>query len=158
MFSQKLIEKYEKQVDAIIPYCLFFLLIIISIDLFFYEFAVKNHTLFVIFEIQVIIVFVIDLSFKYMKLHNMPLFLKKYWFDIVLIFPFFLFFRFIEELFSIVKITESLEKSQQVLHSSVEIQKELKILFNNEKILLRGVRMLRILKYLPYAHRHHLSY
>lgn len=100
---KKWIHKIEKIVDTVIPYCLFALLIILILELGFDTF-INNKGLIIIIDIVdyiIVLIFVSDLIFKYIRVHNIPKFLRNYWIEIIAIFPFFLTFRLTELAFGI---------------------------------------------------------
>ncbi|MBU0461570.1 MAG: hypothetical protein KJ574_03205 [Nanoarchaeota archaeon] len=85
--------RIEVWVDKLIPYMLIVLLIIIVLEIFFKEIAEHYHIYIAIADGAVITVFVLDLIFKYIRIRNIPKFLKTCWLDILAVFPFFIFFR-----------------------------------------------------------------
>jgi len=116
--------KLEVIVDRVIPYMLVLLLVIIVLEIFFADLVKPYHYLIEIADALVILTFAVDLYFKYMRVRNIPRFLKKYWLDIIAIFPFFLIFRLVEEiiLFS-TAAQEGFLTGQKVLHEGVEAEK-----------------------------------
>lgn len=90
------LHKIEVLIDKIIPPLLAALLILIIGQLFFFrqfEFYGKYSDWFDWF---VILVFAVDLGFKYERIRKMPAFLEKYWLEIIATLPFFLLFRIVE--------------------------------------------------------------
>ncbi len=140
--------KIEVIVDKAIPPCLILLLVVIVLDLGFHEFVEKHHLhpYIVAADYFVITVFVIDLIFKWMRTRHIPMFLRKYWLDILAVFPFFLLFRVFElaaGAFSFV-VSESTQTAQSILHSGLEVEKEgAKILREGEKFVKEGSRVAR---------------
>ncbi|MGV8171168.1 MAG: hypothetical protein ACP5OA_00570 [Candidatus Woesearchaeota archaeon] len=137
--------KLEFIVDAIIPYCLVLLIIILILELGFHNF-VKEHGLLVTINIAdyfIIFIFVLDLIFKYIRVHDIPLFLKRYWLEIIAVFPFFLFFRLAELAFGITEISESVKTAQSITHSTTELEKEIAVVSEGEKALRGGESVLK---------------
>jgi len=164
------IHKIEKVVDHIIPYMLLLLLVIIILEIFFKEFVEHHHLhpYILVADYIVIAVFVADLIFKWIRIRNVPKFLKRCWLDILAVFPFFLFFRAFEAMAGVgAGLTETSSAIQKVLHEGVEIEKEgAKVLEVIEKEGARagkvtrsarftkffriGTRMPRFLKAIPF--------
>lgn len=159
--------KFELFINFLIPYSVLILLFIIIIDFFYFDIASKYHTLILILDNLIILVFLIDLIFKYLHLLNFKLFVRDYWLDILVIFPFFLFFRAIEEVLLYFKVSESVKATQNILHSGLEIQKEVNLMadeINTSSKFAKYIksikffsRMLRLLKLIPYEKRRILS-
>lgn len=116
--------KVELFVDHLIPLCLVVLFIIIIVEFFFHELAYEIHGLIVVGDVFVVGVFTIDLVFKYIRVRNVPAFLRRYWLDIIAIFPFYLFFRLIDMFLAALPLSESLKSAQMVLHEGLEVEKE----------------------------------
>ena len=140
--------KIEVIVDKLIPPALILLLAIIVMDLGFHNFVEQHHLeLYIIaVDYSIIALFVLDLVFKYMRTRHIPLFLRKYWLDILAVFPFFLLFRLIElaaGAFSFA-VSESAQTLQAVLHEGLEVEKEgAKLLKEAEKLATQGSRVAR---------------
>lgn len=140
--------KLEKLVDHIIPYMLILLLVIIILEIFFKEFVEHNHLhpYIVAADYVVIAVFVADLIFKWIRIRNVKLFLKKAWLDIIAVFPFFIFFRAFEAVAGVfaLEFGEAATTVQKVLHEGVEVEKEgAKVLEAIEKEGARAGRVTR---------------
>lgn len=120
--------KIEVVVDKLIPSCLVILLVIIIIELGF-EGLVEHyslHTPIMIADGFVVGVFVADLIFKYIRTRKIKEFAKKYWLDILAVFPFFLVFRVFEAAagaFSAATM-EGTQTAQKILHEGLEVEKE----------------------------------
>lgn len=118
---QKSLKKLEELIDWLIPYCLILLLGIIIIEIFFYDTATLYHTQVQYADYFIVLVFVIDLIYKWFHVRKIPKFIKNYWLDILAVFPFFLIFRLFEELGAVFQIGQT---GQQILHEGLEIEKE----------------------------------
>ena len=110
----------EKFVDKSIPYLVVVLLILIIGEFTKYELINKYDYEVLLIDYFIVIVFVIDLCFKYYRIRDYKLFIKKYWLDILAVFPFFLLFRLIEEIALFFSIS-SFGESQKLLHTSLEL-------------------------------------
>lgn len=116
--------KIEKIVDWAIFPCLILLLGIIIVEIFYRDFAHYYHIEIVLADTFIILVFVADLVFKYIRMRNVPMFLRRYWLDILAVFPFYLFFRMIEIFLAFMPISESFKSIQMILHEGLEVEKE----------------------------------
>jgi len=127
--------KLEYLTDKIIPYLVFILLILIILDFFYHEKTIPYENEILLLDYFIVIIFIIDLSFKYYRVKNAKLFLKKYWIDIIAVFPFFLLFRLVEEVLILTRIRESLIESQKIIHSGVEVGRIAREIQEEERIL-----------------------
>ncbi|MFC2174855.1 hypothetical protein ACFLQ2_03205 [archaeon] len=129
-------KKMEKLVDQAIPPALVLLLIIIIAEIFFHD-EVKPYSLYIeIADMLVIALFVVDLAFKYHRLPKPRPFVKKYWLDILAVFPFYLAFRLIEIVAAFGKMERYFHLVQDILHGGVE----------TERIAARGEKFTKFLK------------
>ena len=115
-------ETVEKVNSKLIPPALILLLGVIIFELFLH---VENHTIELIVEIAdyfIIAVFVIDLIFLAIKAKSTKFFFKSYWLDILAIFPFIIFSKFIGGVFKLFATTEVVV-GQAILHESLEVSK-----------------------------------
>jgi len=117
------LHRIEVIVDKAIPYLVLVLLFIIIGEFAFHDW-INQYKLYVHIADYIIIgAFVIDLAFKFYRVRNVKIFLKKYWLEVIAVFPFILVFRLFEEIALIFRFTEPLEQSQRVLHGVTEIGK-----------------------------------
>jgi hypothetical protein len=116
--------KLEVIVDKAISPCLIVLLFIIVLDLGFKDMveAYNLHTPIIVIDYMIISIFVIDLIFKYLRVKDVPTFFKKYWLDILAVFPFFLLFRTYELFFGATVLSEGAQTAQAVVHEGVKIE------------------------------------
>ena len=122
---KKWIHFVEVFVDKIIPLLLLVLLGILVIEIFFHELAVKYHLYIEIADYFIILGFILDLIFKYLRIKNIPKFLKSSWLEIIAIFPFFLVFRLFESaalFFS--GAGETASSAQKAVHIGIGVEKE----------------------------------
>ena len=147
---KKWLIRTEHVVDRIIPLVLLILLVILILEFFFSEAIINYHTYVEVIDYFIILIFVVDLGFKYNKIRNIPLFVKKYWLEIIATIPFFLVFRFFEglaRLFGLVE--ETAREGQKALHAGVEISREFsKVGLEAEEVakLSRSERFIRFLR------------
>ena len=114
----------EKLIDKLVWFAIVALFFIIIIELFFHDFADTYHTAILILDYFVIGIFVTDLIFKYIRIRNIKKFLRSSWLDIIAIFPFFVFFRFLEPFIFLTGISGEIKEIQLIFHESLEISKE----------------------------------
>lgn len=110
-------------VDRAIPYILLLLLFIIIGEFAFHNFINKYRLSVNIADYVILGFFVIDLAFKFYRVRNVKLFLKKYWLEVIAVFPFVLVFRLFEEIFILLRFTVPLEEGQKVIHAVSEAGK-----------------------------------
>jgi len=131
------LHKVEYWVDKLIPYSLVLLLVVIILELFFTDFVHHNHLEGTLANIDagIILLFLMDLYFKWIRIRKIPKFLRRCWLDIIAVFPFILFFRLLEEVINIARFGDIFKKVQSVLHETVEVEKEVtKIAQSAEKM------------------------
>jgi hypothetical protein len=168
----KTLHKIELFVDWVIPYTLLVLFGMIIAEAAYHE-QVKPYELYIdILDYTIISIFIIDLIFKYMKLRNIPLFLKKHWLEVLSIFPFYLLFRVFEGVYLSAGLSRLIEQPQALLHGGIEVSEtELRLIKEAEsagKISRTGIflklikplqRLPRFLKVIPYfekpTEKHH---
>ena len=139
------LHRIEVIVDKAIPYLVFILLFIIVGEFTSHDFMEQYRVYVTIADYVIIATFLIDLAFKFYRVRNVKLFLKKYWLEVIAVFPFILVFRLFEEVALILRLTEPLEQSQKVLHGVTEIGRlgdEQKIIRELQE-LERGTRAFR---------------
>ena len=117
--------KIELLVDKSIPYCLIVLTVIVLGELFFHAYVMPYEFYFSIADGIIVAIFTLDLIFKYVRMKNFPLFFKKYWLEIIAIFPTFLVLRMIESFVPIENLGETVQK---FFHETLAIEQEGKIL------------------------------
>ena len=103
-----ILKRLEHLTDRIIPYMLVVLAIILIAEFFFKDIAFVYHNIITTADLIIIFSFSLDLAFKFNRVRKVKLFLKKYWLDIIAVFPFFLFFRLVEEVFVIFRLSPEL--------------------------------------------------
>ena len=170
------LHKLEIITDKSIPWLVLLLLGVIVAELGFHERAAPYRAYLDTIDYVVIAVFVVDLAFKYNRVRRVPKFIRLYWLDILVVFPFFLVFRLIENFLVLLLSTETIVETQRIAHVGVEIEKETSklireaenvgkvsrsraILLLSERVpQLRAIlRAPRLLKILPFYEkpRHH---
>lgn len=150
-------EKCEHITEKLIPWMLLLLIIILVLELGFSDFVHAHHleTYLKWGDWLVVFVFCIDVIFKYLQIKPFKQFLIKSWLDILAVFPFVLFFRFIELFIGAMAASEILKTIQSGLHTVVEVEKEtVKVVQEVEKLskmqrfqrVLRGARFTRFIR------------
>ncbi|RME78514.1 hypothetical protein D6774_00920 [Candidatus Woesearchaeota archaeon] len=120
-----LLRKLERIVDDLIWPALIVLLVIIIVELGFPHLADKWESLIHVADNSIILLFTVDLAFKWYRTRKLKKFLRKYWLDILAVFPFFLLFRTIEGIRALLgNSLEIGERTQRVLHGGIELEKE----------------------------------
>ena len=113
------LHRLEWFIDKAIAPMLIALLVIIAGEIFLGEHFEAYHTYADYFDMLIISIFAIDLSFKFNRVRKIPEFVKKYWLEIFATIPFFLIFRFTEFL----GLRIFIERGQEVAHEVPELQK-----------------------------------
>ena len=144
-----IIHHMELKVEKLVPYALALLMVILVLDIFFKEIAHHYHSYIIAADCIVIGVFVIDLVFKYIHSRTNKGFVRKYWLDIIAVFPFVLIFRIFEEIMFITRI-EGLGSAQGVLHTSVEVEREVVKATQLEKEASKAVGVSRSARFARY--------
>jgi len=121
-----LLKKLEHLTDRIIPYLLILLTIIIVLEFGFKHIAEQYNLHITIADYTIIFFFVLDLAYKYNRVRQFKPFVKKFWLDIIAVFPFFLVFRIVEELFLLLSVSQDVAEGQKFLHFGLEAEKIVK--------------------------------
>ena len=113
------LHKIEVLVDRLIPPILAALLIVVVGEIFFtHQFELyKRYADW--FDGFVVLVFAVDLWFKYSRIRKLHQFVKKYWMEIFATIPFFLIFRVLE----FFKISDLIQTGQAFAHEQSVAQK-----------------------------------
>ena len=118
------LHKVEVIVDKSIPYILVILLFLIIGEIF-YAHQIEPYGFFVsVVDNIVILIFMIDLAFKYMRTRYFPDFFRKHWLEIIAVLPASLFVRLIERFIPV----STFEISQSIVHEATEIKREEKLI------------------------------
>ncbi len=118
-----LVLKAEELVDRSIPFLVLLLLAIIVAELFFSHEAEPYHAYVELADWLIIGVFTLDLVFKYNRVRDVPDFIRRYWIDILAVFPFYLAFRVLDEAILIAGVAEAMEGTQPLFHEATELEK-----------------------------------
>lgn len=111
-------------IDRLVPIAVLVLLGIIILEFFFAERADSYYVYIKIADYTVLGIFILDLIFKYLRIRNIPNFLKTCWLDIIAVFPFFLLFRVFESFLIFTELPKEVRQFQLVFHEGVELSKE----------------------------------
>lgn len=166
MDKKELMGKIELFIDRIIPHLVFIIFVMLIIELVYY----KNIEPYLVYinttDYFIIFVFWVDLMFKYNKVRVIPLFLRKYWIDLLAVFPFFLVFRLFQSVYSVAIMPQLLSEPQKLIHDTVVLEREgMRLVRAAEKteklsrtrLLLRFAKPLaripRLVKIVPYFER-----
>lgn len=110
------LHRLEVLTDRIIPYSLIVLFILIIAELFFYE-AVRPYERYIdLADYTIILIFLVDLGFKYNRARNIKGFLKGSWLDIIAVMPAFLVLAMTEVVASLAR----LDVVADTIHSTLE--------------------------------------
>lgn len=118
------LKKLEVIADRLIPYLLLLLVFIIIIDIFYKDVAEMYKFQIGLLDGFIVGVFLTDLIFKFIRTKNFPDFIKKYWLEILAVFPFYLLFRALELTFGFLELSGIIKQSQNIFHSGIELEKE----------------------------------
>jgi hypothetical protein len=119
---KRLLESVENVVDHFIPYALVVLALIIIGELFYAEELAPFEFWIGVADAFVIIVFLVDLGFKFSRTRQVGPFVRRYWLDIVAVFPFYLAFRLFEEAVFIAGLAERLRQVQALVHETLGVE------------------------------------
>src|SRR3989338_7540161 len=120
---KKRLEIIEHYNSKLIPLAIICLLGIIVIELFIH---IENHNIELavhIVDYIVISIFAIDLFFLALKAKTTSFFFKRYWLDVLAIFPFGLLFKSVERITQGVIATERIVIGQAIAHETIEVKK-----------------------------------
>ncbi|MBI2147836.1 ion transporter [Candidatus Woesearchaeota archaeon] len=121
----KLLIQIERLVDRLLFPALLILLVIIVLELFFHKMVAPYQHVVDIIDSAIIIIFVIDLGFKFHRARTIKGFLREHWLEIIAVIPFFLVFRVVEGLGQIFGVLgETTKEGQQVVHVGTEFVRE----------------------------------
>lgn len=118
----KFSEKLERFVDKTIPYLIVILFGIVIIDVFYHDLSLKYANIILALDAIIIAFFTTDLIFKYLRVRNIPRFLRLYWIDIIAVFPFFLALRLFEEILLLSE--SSISALRNVFHAGLIFEEE----------------------------------
>lgn len=155
-------ERLEHYNSLLVPYAVALLLILIILELFIHP-QNKAALIFIeIFDLLVLIVFVIDLSFLAIKAKSTSFFFKHYWLDLLVLFPFGLFFAVTARLARTAFFAERFLVGQTLVHEGLEVRKGVSILARTgrlakiSRIIARIFRfILRTDIFLRFHQKHH---
>ncbi|MBS3135174.1 hypothetical protein J4406_02295 [Candidatus Woesearchaeota archaeon] len=142
---RKWLHNLEIFFDRAIPYVILLLIFIIVGEFAFHNFMNKYRLYVSLADYVIVGFFIIDLGFKFYRVRNVKLFFKKYWLEVIAVFPFVLVFRLFEELALLLRFTEPLEQGQKVLHGiteGIQLGEEQKIIRELQE-LEKGTRTFR---------------
>ena len=92
--------KFERIIDGLIPLAILLIIIVTVADIFFSKKLQYYYVVIDLIDLFIVFIFSMDLIFKLEHAKSVPSFLRKYWFYIVAIFPFFLVFRIFQRFYN----------------------------------------------------------
>ena len=101
---KKWAHKIEVMVDHLIPYALVILLVLIILEVFYYDVVEPYHLYIEIGDFTIIFIFIVDLGFKYVRAKSIPKFFRESWLDIIAVLPAFIMLRLLEVFATISRI------------------------------------------------------
>jgi hypothetical protein len=113
----------EDLVDKSVPYLVALLLVVIIVDFGFPAYAEEHRALVDAVDWFVIGMFTLDLAFKFNRIRDIPEFVRRYWLDILAVFPFYLMFRFVDEAIFITGASELVRGAQPLFHEATQLEK-----------------------------------
>ncbi|MBI2151125.1 hypothetical protein HYU21_00140 [Candidatus Woesearchaeota archaeon] len=141
-------ERLEHYNSQLVPYAVALLLVLIFIELVVHPQNKAAVIIIEIFDLLVLMVFVIDLSFLAIKAKTTSFFFKHYWLDLLVLFPFGLFFAITARLARTAFFAESFLMGQTVAHEGLEVRKGVSALARTgrlaklSRIIARGFRFI----------------
>ncbi|MBS3111479.1 hypothetical protein J4435_05280 [Candidatus Woesearchaeota archaeon] len=90
------LHKVEHIVDRLIPFSLILLFLLVVGEIFYYDALQPYYLITDIVDYAIIILFVIDLAFKYARIHSIPRFFRECWLEIIALLPVFIVVRVFE--------------------------------------------------------------
>lgn len=157
-------EKVEYYNSKLIPYSLVLLCGIIIFELFT---PVENERFIMFIKVLdgiIITIFVIDLAFLAQKARSFSEFLKRYWLDILAVFPFVFVFEFIGKFYRVITTTERIAVGQAILHEGLEAERGIEAATKMSKmskagrlirIIARGIRLITKSRLFCWKEHHH---
>ncbi len=128
---------FKSIIEKNISFSMIILIILLFIELFLEDRYLNFEIFLKTLEYLIYLHILIYLIFKYLELTSFPKFFKKYWRDLLVIFPFFIVFKILNEFFIIFKIN----KLPEILLKKTKIKEEILFIINEEK---RSKRIFRL--------------
>jgi len=130
------------------------LLLFLIIGEIFFAQKVEPFSVYVsIIDGIIIAIFIVDLGFKYVRTKDIPKFFKKYWMEIIAVFPAFLVVRIIEEFVIIANLEGSLALSQEALEVEARAGTRASRLHYFSRFVMPLARLPRFLKAFKFYER-----
>lgn len=143
------LEKVERIADALILPALIAVLIIVILELFFTKTAHHYDTWINFVDFVVILIFAVDLSFKFHRASNWEGFLRQHWLEIIAITPLFYVFRIVE----VLRIPSAVELGQETAHLAEGAKSGRFTEFFRSSELARSTRFGRFVRFFSRAPR-----
>lgn len=118
-------KKLEHLIDILIPYALVLLIGILVVE-FAKPVWMEDYPFIHYIDYIIVLIFVLDLCFKFHHSKTIPFFLKTYWLEIIAVFPFFLIFRLLDGLglLTFALGETAIKEGQSVVHATQGVSKE----------------------------------
>jgi hypothetical protein len=145
------LHKIEVWIDKLVPLSLFALLLIIGVEFYYPETATTYHTLINALDSLIVSLFIADLIFKYKRVHNIPLFLRTYWLEIIAVMPIALLIRALEFAIPLQRLELASDAAHGVLETGAKwgvVVKEVEATGQTSRYVL-STRYLRLLARMP---------
>ena len=112
------LHRVEHVVDRVIPFSLILLFLLIIAELFFLEEISPYESWVGIIDNGIILLFLIDLAFKFHRSHSIPEFLGSHWLEIIAVLPVFVVVRVFELFLPLTR----LDLASDAAHGIIEAQ------------------------------------
>lgn len=143
------LEKIEKITDALVLPALLAVLVIVILELFFTETAHHYDTWINFADFVIILIFTVDLSFKFHRASTWEGFLKGHWLEILAITPLFYMFRFLE----VFRVPGVAEVGQETAHLAEGARSGRFSTFFRSSEMARSTRFGRFIRFLSRSPR-----
>ncbi|MDO8508688.1 MAG: hypothetical protein Q7S27_03315 [Nanoarchaeota archaeon] len=128
---EKKFAPFEKFTDKIIPYLALLLAFLIIAEFTIND--IEKYRLYItIIDYIIVSFFVLDLIFKWIRIHKFKRFVRLYWLDLLAVFPFYLIIRIYLRIATLIKVGEEIAEIQKFAHEAV-VLREAKVLESLEK-------------------------
>lgn len=131
--NKKFVKLHEWS-DFLIPYMLILLLFIIIIELFFEALYLEYTIYFNIIDGFIILLFLVDIAFKFKRAKTYPEFFKSSWIDIIAVLPMFLVFRLFETLGLVRLLATTSVDSQRLASLSSDVATEISYIERSQRL------------------------
>jgi hypothetical protein len=135
---KKGISVIESVADTLVPFAAVSLMILILTEFIFASDVEPYKDAINIVDTLLILVFAVDLSFKYSRIQDKRVFFKTYWIDIIAAIPFYWVFRIVELVIPLFRAAVLTEQTMLVLRETIDIEKSIA---EEAKVIAIGSRL-----------------